>query len=306
MPYCTKCRTEYREGITKCADCGRELMSDDAAAPDRRVSPIPAWSRAPLHLALLLSGLLPNRICVIGLAVVAFLVFRSRPLHSVGIGLACLWVAAMVSREVVIHIGRRFGRGCQEGSAVSPPQGKCITEMKAAALFCNTMLSSVDKAWPGIRKQLLPRLGKGFSFENESDAQYEFALAGIAIQLQALPNLLPPDQAQRVRALVDGCLMLPADTGHPETYALDVVRVYEGAWDRSDEIMADPSGTEPPNMPHDDVAGELLNRWRCTAVTQIGGVRYRPPRLVMELGAILIGAGGWWKWLLSEYRLMPG
>lgn len=29
MPWCPKCKNEYREGISKCADCGCELVSDE-------------------------------------------------------------------------------------------------------------------------------------------------------------------------------------------------------------------------------------------------------------------------------------
>lgn len=32
MPWCPKCKSEYREGFTVCADCGSELVSDDMYA----------------------------------------------------------------------------------------------------------------------------------------------------------------------------------------------------------------------------------------------------------------------------------
>ena len=28
MPWCPKCKTEYREGFTVCADCGSELVKE--------------------------------------------------------------------------------------------------------------------------------------------------------------------------------------------------------------------------------------------------------------------------------------
>ena len=31
MPWCPKCETEYREGITVCADCGSELVEELSA-----------------------------------------------------------------------------------------------------------------------------------------------------------------------------------------------------------------------------------------------------------------------------------
>ena len=29
MPWCPKCKTEYREGIEVCADCGSQLVEED-------------------------------------------------------------------------------------------------------------------------------------------------------------------------------------------------------------------------------------------------------------------------------------
>lgn len=33
MPWCPKCRTEYRPGFTKCADCGEDLVEELAPLP---------------------------------------------------------------------------------------------------------------------------------------------------------------------------------------------------------------------------------------------------------------------------------
>lgn len=39
MPWCPKCRTEYRPGFTKCADCGSELVAEQPPEEEK----IPAW-----------------------------------------------------------------------------------------------------------------------------------------------------------------------------------------------------------------------------------------------------------------------
>lgn len=39
MPWCPKCRTEYRAGFSKCADCGSELVAEEPAEEVK----VPAW-----------------------------------------------------------------------------------------------------------------------------------------------------------------------------------------------------------------------------------------------------------------------
>lgn len=39
MPWCPKCRTEYRAGFTKCFDCGSELVAEEPAEEAK----VPAW-----------------------------------------------------------------------------------------------------------------------------------------------------------------------------------------------------------------------------------------------------------------------
>lgn len=39
MPWCPKCKTEYREGFETCADCGEPLIVDEPATSQRRREP---------------------------------------------------------------------------------------------------------------------------------------------------------------------------------------------------------------------------------------------------------------------------
>ncbi len=41
MPWCPKCRTEYRDGFTVCADCGAQLVDELPKAPERAAEPEP-------------------------------------------------------------------------------------------------------------------------------------------------------------------------------------------------------------------------------------------------------------------------
>jgi len=41
MPYCPRCRFEYREGATRCPDSGIDLVEGDAPPPERHAGPDP-------------------------------------------------------------------------------------------------------------------------------------------------------------------------------------------------------------------------------------------------------------------------
>ena len=48
MPWCPKCRTEYREGFSQCADCGAELVN---VLPPKDAPPKKEWRFKPVFLS---------------------------------------------------------------------------------------------------------------------------------------------------------------------------------------------------------------------------------------------------------------
>src|SRR5436309_2506275 len=91
---------------------------------------------------------------------------------------------------------------------------KKVGEHKAAGAFIFAMLERAHQAWPCIVKELEPLLGETAAELTEEWASFEFALATMACESQAVHNLLPADQAQRVDEWVLHCMM-----AHDETTA---------------------------------------------------------------------------------------
>jgi hypothetical protein len=78
-------------------------------------------------------------------------------------------------------------------------------EAETARLFVYTIMRQVRESWPGV----LPQLTKLGSSESalarldEEPAQWELILAAIALDLGALKNLFPEEQARR---LLERCM----------------------------------------------------------------------------------------------------
>ena len=43
MPWCPQCGVEYREGFSRCSECGVALVSTPPPSPERHAQPGPEW-----------------------------------------------------------------------------------------------------------------------------------------------------------------------------------------------------------------------------------------------------------------------
>jgi hypothetical protein len=69
---------------------------------------------------------------------------------------------------------------------------KKLSEIDAASQFVLAMTKGVRQNWPRIAAELNQLLHLGKSIPDDQYTAFEFVLAVIATQIQALPNLLPP------------------------------------------------------------------------------------------------------------------
>jgi hypothetical protein len=99
-----------------------------------------------------------------------------------------------------------------------------ISEFEAAVKFTLNITAEVKQAWPRVVEVLASMLGEDAEVLQDPWAQYDFALAAIAMQLQAVTNLLP-ENAPRIRAHVLECLHID-DLG---TYPEDSIAEYQQA-----------------------------------------------------------------------------
>lgn len=81
--------------------------------------------------------------------------------------------------------------------------------MEGAGIFVISMARSVQEAWPSIVSELAPLLGNDVQQIDTEQGMFDFVLAVIAAQMQALGNLLPADQVTRVREYILKCISSP-------------------------------------------------------------------------------------------------
>lgn len=169
-----------------------------------------------------------------------------------------------------------------------------LSEAETAAQVVMSLFRMLPESWPSIADGLRPMLGDDASVLDDNVAAYEFALAALTSQLQTLPNLLPADQARRIRGHVLECLA----TEELGTYPQKTIAEYQQAWDASLRAK------EPP---HNGIASVLFDRLGCSGSLALGESKIKHPLVLMSLGAAVLQYGSIpaWKTLASKFNLVP-
>jgi len=170
---------------------------------------------------------------------------------------------------------------------------KKLSEAEAAGQFVLMATNGAQQNWPEIASELNGMLNAEDSFSDDQYAGFEFVLAVIATQIQALPNLLSADQASRVREYVMQCISSP----DLETYPRGAIQEYQNAWDHSLQQG------EPPFY---GIASVLFDKLKCRGARELGEARFNDPLLLMALSEKLVTFGGpWWKNTIQQHKLVP-
>jgi hypothetical protein len=139
-----------------------------------------------------------------------------------------------------------------------------VSEMAIAGQFVLHIGQTVQESWPQISGGLRTFFRNDPTVLDGDIAAFEFALAVVATQIQALPNLLLSDQAARIRSHVVRCLC----SDEIGTYPAEAIDEYQAAWGRSLE-MAEP--------PYFGIAYVLFDKLGASETSSVGGaVLLRP------------------------------
>ena len=171
---------------------------------------------------------------------------------------------------------------------------KKITEIEAAGLFVIAITKNIQEYWPSIAQELNQFLIEDQNvLPEDAFAGYEFCLAVIACQLQALPNLLNEEQAKRIREYVLQCISSPEHGSYPK----DTIEEYQSGWDAS---------LKKGKIPFESIAYILFHKLECDSSVEVGGIKYIEPIFLMALSEKVIKFGGpLWKNLIQKYKIVP-
>jgi hypothetical protein len=168
-----------------------------------------------------------------------------------------------------------------------------ITELHAVSECIGQVLKSTQKAWPEIKSRLdAPLIGA--TDLDDTWSPFEFSLALVSLQVQGLGNMMPAEQAHRVRSFIFGFFQ----NSQYSEQAVPIFTAYVQAWQQA---------LGRSENPLDGLAALLHRRLRCKTTTTLGESEYISPLALMAISELLMEHGklGWWKALLSEYRLVP-
>lgn len=169
---------------------------------------------------------------------------------------------------------------------------KKLSEIEAAGQFVIMITKDVQQHWPEIARELKGILQAEDSISDDQYAGFEYVLAVIAVQIQALPNLLPADQASRIREYIMQCISSP----ELEAYLREAIQEYQNAWNQTLQRG------EPPFY---GIESLLFDKLMCRCAVELGEARFKSPLLFMALSEKVVTFGGpWWKTLVHEYKLV--
>lgn len=205
-----------------------------------------------------------------------------------------------------------YKEGLKMESALNENKNKKMSEKEAATLFFEGSLATVNKNWKDISAFLEKVMET--KIDDEVASKFEYAMALIAIQMQALPKLLQLPQALRVRNHLMEYLAAKGEEGR---FAIDLIKKYEDAWNYAKTIIGEQKAVsgkdsfnsryEPPHFKNPlEAVGTILSDtfYDRTSIETMGGEK-REYKLstVQLLGESFASFGGYWQKFLSNVEL---
>ncbi len=99
---------------------------------------------------------------------------------------------------------------------------KKLTEQEAAAFVITGILKNAQSSWPALHKSFKDFFQDKFKILDENMASFDLSLAAIAQEMQALKNIFPKEQAERIEKWIFKCM----ESDEWGVYAIEEVKQY--------------------------------------------------------------------------------
>ena len=169
---------------------------------------------------------------------------------------------------------------------------KRVSEAEAAGAFVLANVKRAEEVWPKVAKGVNATFGTSLPFDRNAVCQ--FALAILALEMEALPRLFPADQATRIREHVYTCVSGP----YSGPGAREGLQEYHYIWMQAREEGKDAM---------DVLTRTLLDRLGVAVTTASWSNELSESwSLEYQLSMVLIRSGAVsWKDITSKYRITP-
>lgn len=177
---------------------------------------------------------------------------------------------------------------------------KKITEQEAASSFALHIVKETQDEWPAIYKKLKDSFKEKFIIEDEKRAALDLALAVIALDLQAVKNLFPKDQAERIEKWVFKSIDV-TDWGE---YAVTEVKKYGEEFQK--DILNINGGDSLNGDPLSAISAHLLRRWLGKNIQNFNVTGFVNPLLLLIITTHLAFLSGNWKRIKHNFKIVAG
>jgi hypothetical protein len=185
---------------------------------------------------------------------------------------------------------------------------KKLTEHEAASFFVVCIMKWIECFWPSHSLALKARFGERWVFQNERMVVFDLLIAAATLDLQAVGNLFPKDQAERIGHLVPAYIVVwVLKYTHIEDWGNYVTAEVQSYTEDFHKEMASIDTVEHPLT---IISSHLLHRWLGENVrdfeTVVDGEEtgYIDLGLVMMVTGILYECVGTWKSIIDRYRIV--
>ena len=176
--------------------------------------------------------------------------------------------------------------------------GTTLPLKEVAGSFIVDTFEENKREWPATRGELRTLFPESFIVDDgdldDEVAEFHFGLARIAVEMQALRNLLPAALARRIRG--DILTILGSQDGKASSSALFVIGI-DDAW--SAALASD-------SNPMTSAGIALYRALELEQEIEIDGVPFASPTAVAMLTGLALSQVGWWRRYLANHSLHEG
>lgn len=171
---------------------------------------------------------------------------------------------------------------------------KTISEQVAVERFIKETLSTAPLRWPLVVAEIKKHCGAShLRTDPTSPPSAEFAIAVLALELQAVRTLFSPEQSSRLfNKVFQAIKQLKLND-----YVLETVKVYHIAVER--EVK---NGNDADSIR--TIPAILYDRLQCTATVELEGKRIKSPLALAALLSALDDGSSWWKRLAQNHIVL--
>ena len=173
---------------------------------------------------------------------------------------------------------------------------KRITEKEVTALFIHGIFETSEKNWEAIHNDFSNTFKDYFVVNDKNMFAFHLSLAAVSLEMQALVNLFPNDQAERLKSWIFELLSQEPEWGG---FAANEIARYNEAFNSD---LKNLGGTI---VPMSAIPLRLLSKWLDNDEQNFDKqLKFNGVLLQTTAKMLVFGFGGRWKKIKENYKIV--